>query len=115
MNDIPLEVVRKNTRTLTVTVTDNTGAIVDLTNYTMLCSVKRNAQDTDANAIIGPITGTIAAPATGIGIISLTADQTDVPAEDYIYDIQIATAANTDRQTIAGPSKFTIIENVNKG
>ena len=74
MTDFELEIVRKNTRTLTVTVTDSDGVVVNLTGYTMKLTVKRFAEDTDANAVIGPITATIAAPAAAAAIPSTFMD-----------------------------------------
>ena len=106
---------RENTRTITVTVTDGDGTVVDLTGYTMKMTVKRQAEDTDANAAIGPVTATIASPATGIGVITLTKTHTDIPARDYTYDVKIENAAGTARHTVVGPSKFTITEDVTKG
>lgn len=113
MKDYEIEVVRQNTRSLTINVLDSDGTIVDLSGFAMLMTVKKQAEDTDANAIIGPITATITSPTTGIGIIDLTSVHTDVVAREYIYDIQIDDGTN--RFTIVGPSKFTIIENVTKG
>jgi len=113
--DYEIEIVRKNTRSLVITVTDSTGDIIDLTGFSMKMAVKKSPQDADANALIGPITGTIAAPTTGVGTIQLTSTHTDVPGGVYYYDIKIQNADESSRHTVVGPSKFTVIDNVTQG
>jgi len=115
MKDYEIELVRGNSPTINVTVTDDEGTVVNLTGYTMKMSVKYQAEDTDANALIGPLTATIANPASGIGVFSLTPTNTDIGAGDYVYDIKIENAGGTQFHTVVGPSKFTILENVTKG
>ena len=115
IKDYPLKFVRKTTPSITVTVTDNTGTVINLTDYSMKMTVKRNAEDSDASAIIGTLTATISAPATGIGVFSLSTANTDITAGEYFYDIKVENSGGTIRYVVVGPSKFTIIENITKG
>ena len=107
-----LSIYRGDTFSATVTVTDDEGAIFDLTSYTMKLTVKRNSQDTDAQALIGPITATISTPATGVGIIAISAAQSAVDIGEYVYDIQINNST-TDVKTIV-KSSFTVLDDVTK-
>ena len=113
--DYEIEIVRRNTFALSLTVSDSEGTVVDLSGYSMKMTVKRNSEDTDANAIIGPVTATISSPTTGVGAIALTSAQTNIPSGEYFYDVKIENAGVTDRHTVLGPSKFTVIEDVTKG
>ena len=107
-----LEIYRGDTLTITVTVTDDEGDAFDLTSYTMKLTVKNNSQDTDANALIGPITATISAPTTGVGSIAISAVQSAVDIGEYVYDIQINNST-TDVKTIV-KSTFTVLDDVTK-
>ncbi len=115
MNTQPIEIVRNNSGSITVTVRDAIGDLVNLTGYTMLMAVKNQAEDTDDNAVIGPLTGVISTPASGVGICSWTSTQSDVASKMYTYDVRIEDAAGDNRLTVVIPSPFTVIENVTKG
>ena len=90
------------------------GIAIDIitAGYTVYFTVKKKKSDTDANAIIGPKTAIIASPTTGVGVITLTATDTDKPAGEYTYDVKIEDTAGDNVFTVIGPSKYTIIENV---
>ena len=104
--------VRSDTPTLTVTILDNDNAAFDLTAYTARFTVKENRLDTNSDALIGPLTMTIAAPATGIATLTLTTSQTDIIGGEYWYDIEVNNG--TSYHTVTGPSKCTIVEDVTK-
>jgi hypothetical protein len=108
-----IKVIRGDTPTITVTVKDSTGTVVDLTNYTMKFTVKRSTADTNANAVIGPVTMTIASPTTGIGTTTLTVTHTDLPPRKYFYDVQINNST-TAVHTVVGPATFEIVDDVTK-
>ena len=115
MQDYDITIVRRNTPTINVTVRDGDGDLVDLTGYTMKMCIKKEAEDTDANAIAGPITATISDPTSGVGSFSLTTTHTNVSAEEYTYDVKIENASTGKVYTVVGPSVFKIVENVTKG
>lgn len=106
-----ISVYRGDTATITVTITDADG-IFDLTGYTVKLTVKDADVDTDANAIIGPITATVSSPATGVGVFALSKTNTDVTAGKYIYDVQI-NDGSTDVKTVT-KSTFTVVQDVTK-
>jgi len=113
--DYEMEIVKRNTRTLVIVVTDDTGVVQDITGFTMKLTVKKNSQDEDSEAVIGPVSATITDPVGGEGNIALTAIHTNIPEGEYIYDIKIQNADESSRHTVVGPSKFTVIDNVTQG
>jgi len=105
---------RGDTPSFEVSVTDNTlESAFNLTDYTMRLTVKNNPEDTDEDAIIGPIEATIVSPTTGVGLFELTAENTDVEAKDYYYDVQIDNGTNVF--TVIRASKgFEVVEDITK-
>ena len=108
-----ITIVRGDTPSIQVTVTDEDGDIFDLTNYTARLTVKENRQHKDADAIIGPITGTITTPSNGIIVFNLSTSVTDKAAGKYSYDVQI-NDSTTDVQTVILPADFTILQDVTR-
>ena len=107
-----LSVYRGDTASITVTIVDSDGAAFDLTGYTTKLTVKNSADDNDAHAVIGPITATVATPASGIGIFALSITDTDVVVKEYVYDVQI-NDGSTDKKTVTKRT-FTVTQDVTK-
>ena len=107
-----ITIYRGDTATITATIKDGDGDVVDLTGYTAKLTVKSSDSDTDANAVIGPITATISAPTTGVAVFSLSATNTAVTAGKYAYDVQI-NDGTTDVKTVI-KSSFTVVQDVTK-
>lgn len=108
-----ITIIRGDTPTIQVTVTDSDGAVFDLTDYTARLTVKEEPQFKDADAILGPVTGTIASPATGVITFALSNALTDKSAGDYVYDVQVNNGV-IDIQTVIAPTKFTIIQDITR-
>jgi hypothetical protein len=112
MEEQTLTIFRRDYKTFTVTVRDSARVVVDLTDYDAKFTAKLKATDTDAQAKIGPIDGTIADPATGVISFTLTSTDTNIPAGTYYFDVQIS--KTTDVKTIAY-GKLIIIQDVTAG
>ena len=82
-----ISIYRGDTPTFTVTVLDN-GSAMDLTGYTMTMTVKENEEDSDLEAKFQK-TATISTPASGIGLITLTYEDSDLIPNIYSYDVQL--------------------------
>jgi len=106
-----LEVYRGDSATVSITITDSDGDAFNLTSYTLRLTVKVNARDTNDNAIIGPISGSITDAASGTATFPLTTSNTDVESGSYTYDVEIVSGAST--YTVV-KSSFKIIEDVTK-
>lgn len=87
MNTITIK--RNNDRTYNTTVKNkDTGAPIDITDYTLVFSVKRNRDDADDAAIIHFVNTTHTVPAEGTTYITIDASETeDVETGKYYYDI----------------------------
>ena len=81
------EIIRGDTVSLNMTFTDDDNAPIDLTGYTIFFTVKKDMNDTDAQAVIAVNTTT--GDATGKVTIDLTSDDTDVTEGAYHYDLQL--------------------------
>jgi len=96
-----MSITRGDTCNFNVTVKDEDGVIFDLTGYTMDFTAKNDIGDSDSEAVISS-EATISSPTSGIGVISLTPDDTTVNAQQYRYDIQISDGGN---------NVYTVIKN----
>jgi len=106
-----LEIYRGDKATVSITITDSDGTAFDLTNYTLRLTVKANARDTNADAIIGPISGSITVAANGTATFPFTTNDTDVNSKEYVYDVEIVNGSAT--YTVV-KSTLKIIEDVTK-
>ena len=88
-----LSITKGDTSTFNITVKDSDGVIFDLNGYTMTFTAKNNIDDIDAEADISSV-GVIADPALGIGVISLSPEDTSIDSGEYRYDIQISDGTN---------------------
>ena len=106
MDEQTLEIFRRDYKTFTVTVKDSAGVVVDLTDYTAKFTAKLKPTDTDEQAKIGPIDGTISTPATGVISFTLTSTDTNIPAGTYFFDVQIS--KTQDVKTVAYGKLYVI-------
>jgi len=107
-----ISVYRGDTKTFTCVVTDSLGDAFDLTGYTAKFTVKTDSSLPDTSSTIGPITGTISTPATGIIEFSLSVTDTNKPAGVYYYDVQV-NQSTTNVYTVVS-STFTIVQDTTK-
>jgi len=109
MDEKTMEIFRRDYKSFTVTVEDDYGVVVDLTGYTGKFTAKLKSTDTDAQAKIGPVDGTISAPATGVISFTLTSTDTNIPAGVYYFDVQISKTGDVKTVTYG---KLIIIQDI---
>lgn len=63
------------------------GQIVDITEYTVYFTAKKNMTDSDANAVISKVITDHESPTSGKTVIELTPDDTDITPGNYHYSI----------------------------
>ena len=93
-----------------VAVTDNVGAVMDLSGMTMTFTAKDSITKLDAEADISA-TAVIATPSSGIGAFTLLPADTTIDVKDYFYDVQISDGANAV-YTVIKDSTLTITNQV---
>jgi len=73
---------------LEIEIQDSDGDVINLTGMTIFFTVKRNYEDTDANALISVDVTSHTSPTLGITEIPLTAAQTALECTFY-YDVKL--------------------------
>lgn len=89
MANSKITIIRGDDVTRQMTFTNADGTPFDLTNYTILFTVKKRVRDTDADALIAIEWNTHTNPTQGETTFSLTHNQTDITAGLYTYDFQL--------------------------
>lgn len=83
------------------------GSPLDLTGYTFYFTVKKNLDDTDAEAVFKKIVTSISNPTQGVVTIDVDrADTLNQTPGEYFYDIKFQDASNKVRTVVEG--KFTL-------
>jgi len=108
-----ITIVKGDTATFTITITED-GSAKNLTGYETIFTAKKNYDDSDDKAIIGPKIVTVATPATGIGVLTITSSESNKLVGDYYYDVQISTDVGGAGEDIKTPivSELTITNDV---
>lgn len=91
-----IDTYQGDTLEITCTVYDAAGAVFDLSGYAAAFTVKEHPEDT--TAVLSKTTAgggiVIAAPATGVMVITVDAGDTATMKGNYYYDIQITDLTN---------------------
>ena len=103
--------VTKDTYPLQIQIVDADNVAVDLTGCTVFLTVKRNLEDTDAEALLATSQTTHVSPTEGITSFPLTAANTDYTGEFY-YDVKIKEAGAAGLVTSVITDKFIVLKQV---
>lgn len=86
-----------NSVSLPVTITED-GSAFDLTDYTMTFTLKeKKSYD---SAVLIEVAGVIDVPASGQGLITIPADDTELDVGTYFYEIKVENSSTGDVQTV---------------
>lgn len=90
-----IELIRGDSRTITIPITNPDGTAKNLTGCTVYFTVNATKEPvSDASAVIAKSTTSFASPTTGIATISLTnADTQNITPGSYYYDVQLKDAS----------------------
>ncbi len=88
---VDLEVVKTDTKTITLSIKDADDVAIDITGYTVFFTVKTSVNDSDANALISKTTvcPTNTDSTNGIAYIILSSADTTIAIGNFYYDIKI--------------------------
>ena len=101
--------IKGDTYSLDVTITNTSDEPIDLTGCTVFFTVKRNLQDTDAQAIINKTVTSFTSPTTGDVSFTLLAADVDYVGEFY-YDVKIKAVSGIITSVIN--DKFILLDHV---
>ena len=103
---------RGDTYAETITVTDTTGAVIDITGYTFKLTVDPEKAPASAANNLFSITGTILSAVAGTVEFAPSALQADQTPGTYYFDIQLIDGAGRIR-TIA-LDKYIVVQDISK-
>jgi len=110
MADRLMRVIRGDDSDFELTFTDVDGVAIDLTNSTVFFTVKADKDDLDNEALIAKEIILFEEPETGIAVLQLTSTDTDIPAHDYYYDVQLKDSNDKISSTYSG--KFVVVKDI---
>jgi hypothetical protein len=91
VESVCLQIKRGDTWSRTIYFEDSDGNSIDITGWTIFFTVKENADDLDADAIISKTITTFPNPTAGEAEIVLSPTDTAQVIENYLFDLQIKT------------------------
>lgn len=95
-----------------VTVTDANGAVVNITGYTFLLTVNKEAAPTGTSNQLFQVAGTITDAPNGKVEFSPTSLQSDQTPGKYYYDVQMTDAASKIQTILYG--RYVIKQDITK-
>lgn len=110
MTNNTLTVIRGDTSSITVNLTQSDGTALDLTNATVFFTVKNDIDDVDDDALISKDITSHVDEEAGQTLIALTSDDTSIDAGNYVWDIQVKDS--TDQIISTEPGIFTVLKDV---
>lgn len=113
MTDYDLSIIKGNSKNYRLKFELTSGEPVDITDYTVFFTVKKNVNQTDSQAIIAKTNTVHSDPTNGVTIISVTTSDSNVQPGVYLYDIGYVNSAGTSKKT-TDPEKFEVIGNVTR-
>lgn len=84
-----MNIIRRNDYTINVTCKNSDDTAINITGYSVFFTVKRNVNDTDAEALISKKVTSHTNPTAGLTAVVLTNTDTDIDEGDYVYDFQL--------------------------
>ena len=96
------EIIRRDDTDLELTFTDVDGNAIDLTGCTVFFTAKRRVKDVDDDAVISTELDEFEEPETGICVLPFTNEETDIPAGNYYYDVQLLDSEGKIASSVKG-------------
>ncbi len=92
-----LSVYRGDDFSRSLSFTNTAGTAIDITDWIIFFTVKKNQEDLDDAAVISKDISVHTNAAAGLSALTLDDDDTDISPNDYWYDIQIKKATGEIR------------------
>jgi len=113
MTDYDLSIIKGNSKNYRLAFTDDAGTPIDITGYTVFFTVKKNVNQTDAQAVIAKTVTDHSNPTGGVTIVSITTSDSDITPGVYLYDIGYVNATGSSKKT-SDPEKYEVIGNITR-
>lgn len=110
MADLRIEATKRDDEDYELTFKDVDGNVIDLTGATIYFTVKKNVDDVDADAVIKKEISSFENPESGVAVLALSKDETNIPVRGYYYDIQLVNASGKVSSTQIG--RFVVKQDI---
>lgn len=111
--NVPLELVRGDDETIEITFTDENGAPINITGYTVMFTLRANINKTsDTDALLQKNVTSHTNAVGGISAIGLSNSDTNITPGEYYYDVQYKDTSNKIKTVVIGTC--TVIQDVTK-
>lgn len=107
-----LTVNRGNSKTYRLSFIGTSGAAQDITGWTVLFTVKKNVNLTDAEAVISKTITAHSDPTNGLTLVTLSTADTDIAQGVYLYDYGYVDTSGNKKTT--DPENFIVIGSVTR-
>ena len=84
-----MDIIKRDDESFELTFVDIEGNPINLLDCTVFFTVKKRVTDTDEHAIIAKEITYFAAPTSGVAILDLTHEETDLHPGSYFFDVQV--------------------------
>lgn len=98
----PIEFIRRDTVTLTITFTNQDGDPIDLTGSTVFFTIKDRPDDPDSEALLATSWTSHTDPTAGRTSVTLSTTQTNIEPDAYFYDFQVRESGGAIQSTKKG-------------
>ena len=105
-----MDVIKRDDTDFELTFKDVDGNPIDITGATVFFTVKINKTDADDDAVITKEIDDFEEPETGVALLSLTKDDTDIPVKAYYFDVQLKDSQEKIMSSYAG--RFIVLQDV---
>jgi len=104
------EINKRDNSNFEITIVDEDGNAINLTDGTVFFTVKKKPTDTDEEAIIKKDITAFDDPTSGVCLLNLTPEDTNISPGVYWFDIQFKDA--TDGITSSSAGKFLVRQDI---
>lgn len=110
MNDLTMEIIKRDDSTFQLNFLDENNNPVDLTGGTVFFTVKKKKTDVDADAVIAKEITVFDNPTAGIAILEIDNSESDLETRMYWFDVQLKDTLG--KISSSGAGRFIVTQDI---